>query len=67
MHLADRIVIMDEGRIDAMGTFEELQEHGYMKEILKIHNENKEHLESQANIDSVGAQEDQRDDLAILE
>ena len=67
VHLADRIVIMDEGRIDAMGTFEELQEHGYMKEILKIHNDNKEHLESQANIDSVGAQEDQGDDLAILE
>jgi len=32
---------MDEGKIDAQGTFEELQEHPYMKEILDIHAKNK--------------------------
>ena len=52
VHLADRIIIMDDGEIDAQGTFEDLQEHPYMKEILKIHNENKVKVESQSNIDS---------------
>jgi ABC-type bacteriocin/lantibiotic exporter with double-glycine peptidase domain len=41
VHLADRIVIMDQGRIGAQGTFDELREHPYMKDILRIHNENK--------------------------
>lgn len=44
VHLADRIIIMDEGKIDAQGTFDDLQEHPYMKSILKIHNENKVQL-----------------------
>ena len=52
VHLADRIIIMDDGEIDAQGTFEDLQQHPYMKEILKIHNENKVKVESQSNIDS---------------
>ena len=49
VHLADRIIIMDDGEIDAQGTFEELQDHAYMKEILEIHKENKVSLEDAAN------------------
>ena len=37
VHLADKIVIMKEGCIKAQGTFEELREDKYMKEIQEIH------------------------------
>ena len=57
VHLADKIVIMDEGKIDAAGTFEDLQEHPYMKEILEIHNKNKVKLQEQADLDEVAGED----------
>ena len=37
VHLADRVVIMKKGKIYAQGTYEELQDNEYMKEVMDIH------------------------------
>ena len=37
VHLADRVVIMKKGKISAQGTYEELQDNEYMKEVMDIH------------------------------
>lgn len=37
VHLADRVVIMKKGKVYAQGTFEELQDNEYMKEVMAIH------------------------------
>lgn len=37
LHLADKIVILKQGRIKAQGTSEELKEDPYMQEIINIH------------------------------
>jgi len=37
VHLADRVVIMKKGKITAQGTYEELQDNDYMKEVMDIH------------------------------
>ena len=37
VHLADRVVIMKKGKIFAQGTYEELEDNEYMKEVMDIH------------------------------
>ena len=37
VHLADRVIIMKKGKIFAQGTYEELQDNEYMKEVMDIH------------------------------
>lgn len=41
VHLADKVVVMKEGTIKVQGTFEEVRNHEIVKEIFKIHNQNK--------------------------
>lgn len=40
LHLADRIVIMQGGRIQAQGTLDELQSNAHMKQIIETHHKN---------------------------
>ena len=41
VHLADKIVIMDEGKIKAQGSFEDLKQDPYMVQIMDIYQQNK--------------------------
>ena len=40
LKLTDRIIIMKNGEIAAMGTYEELEENEHLKETVKIHTKN---------------------------
>jgi ABC-type molybdate transport system ATPase subunit len=42
VHLADKIVIMENGRIQAQGTYKELATNEYMMQILDIHEKHKQ-------------------------
>ena len=48
VHLADRIVIMKDGGIQAQGTYEELANNEYMLQILDIHKKHKKENEEAA-------------------
>jgi ABC-type multidrug transport system fused ATPase/permease subunit len=37
MHLADRIVVMEGGRVSSFGTFDELKNNSYLEKVLNIH------------------------------
>ena len=41
IHLADKVILMKDGKVDAFGTPEELEEHEYLKEIRSIHTKNR--------------------------
>lgn len=45
IHLADKVVLMKDGRISAYGTPEDLKEHEYLKEIAEIQTKNREEAE----------------------
>jgi len=42
LHLADKVVVMKEGKIAVQGTYEEVVGHEIVKEIIKIHNKHNE-------------------------
>ena len=44
VHLADKIVILKEGKIAAQGTFEELKDHPYINQVQEIHNGNRDEI-----------------------
>ena len=44
VHLADKIIIMDQGKITAQGTYEDLKNNEYMIHIKDIHQKNKDEL-----------------------
>ena len=44
VHLADKVVIINEGRIIAQGSYSELEDHPYMRQIQDIHESNKDEL-----------------------
>ena len=46
VHLADKIVIMNEGKIIAQGSYDELVDHPYMKQIQDIHETNKDEIKN---------------------
>ena len=46
VHLADKIVIMNEGKIIAQGSYSELENHPYMKQIQDIHETNKDEIKN---------------------
>ena len=52
VHLADKIVIMKEGKIEAQGTPKELVDHPYLLQIQEIHQANKEEV-SAMNTDEI--------------
>ena len=45
IHLADRIVLMKDGMISAIGTPDELKDHSYIREIAEIQAKNREEAE----------------------
>ena len=47
--MADRIVIMKNGHVQAQGTYEELANNEYMLQILDIHKKHKKENEAVAN------------------
>jgi ABC-type multidrug transport system ATPase subunit len=49
VHLADRVIIMENGGIQAQGTPEELANNEYMLQILDIHKKHKKENEQAAN------------------
>ena len=49
IHLADKVLLMKDGKIDAFGTPEELEEHEYLKEIREIHTQNRVEAEEKKN------------------
>jgi ABC-type bacteriocin/lantibiotic exporter with double-glycine peptidase domain len=40
LHLADRIVIMKDGMIQAQGTMAELEENPHLKQVMETHRKN---------------------------
>lgn len=42
LHLSDKIIVMKDGEIAAQGEYDDLQEHPIVKEIIDIHNKNKD-------------------------
>jgi len=47
VHLADKVVIMKKGHVKAHGTYEDLRDNEYMKEVMDIH---KEHIKENKKI-----------------
>lgn len=45
LHLADQVVIMHDGKINASGSFESLKENEILKELLEINKINQEEQE----------------------
>jgi ABC-type sulfate/molybdate transport systems ATPase subunit len=45
IHLADNVIILKEGKVEAQGTYEQLKEHAYMLEIQEIHAKNKREIQ----------------------
>lgn len=46
VHLADKIVIMNEGKIIAQGSYDELENHPYMQQVQEIHTSNKDEIKN---------------------
>ena len=42
LHLSDRIIVLKDGKIQAFGTFEELEDDPHMKGVLEINKKNME-------------------------
>ena len=47
LHMADRIIMMDKGRITAQGTYEELQDNEVFKKLQEINNLNKDECKNE--------------------
>ena len=45
IHLADHVIIMKEGQIQAQGSYDELKSHAYLKQVSDIHTKNKNEIE----------------------
>ena len=49
LHLTDRIVVVKEGKIQAVGTYDELQSNPVLQEVLEINRKNLEESRNQLN------------------
>ena len=63
VHLADHIIIMKDGEVQAQGSYESLAEHPYILEITEIHNKNKTELKSAK---TAGAQEEAVEEVGSM-
>ena len=63
VHLADHIIIMKDGEVQAQGSPESLAEHPYILEITEIHNKNKTELKSAK---TGGAQEEAVEEVGSM-
>ena len=73
VHLADRVLIMKEGKIAAQGSYDQLKDNEYMKQIMEIHNshqkESREIAEQAKEVnefDEVEEEPDQEQELEQL-
>jgi ABC-type proline/glycine betaine transport system ATPase subunit len=41
LHLADKVVVMKNGKIQIQGSYDEVLDHPIVEQIVKIHNKNK--------------------------
>ena len=53
IHLADHIIIMKEGRIEAQGSYESLESHPYLAQVQNIHTKNKREIQQANELDSL--------------
>ena len=49
LHLADKVIIMDEGKINAFGHFNDIQENKLLKELLETNKINKETVKEETS------------------
>ena len=47
LHLCDRIIVMKEGRVVIEGAYQDINHTSYIKDIMQIHEQGKEQVESQ--------------------
>ncbi len=47
LHLCDRIIVMKEGRVVIEGAYQDIKHTSYIKDIMQIHEQGKEQVESQ--------------------
>ena len=70
VHLADKVLIMKEGKIAAQGSYDELKDNEYMKQVMEIHNthqkESKEIAEQVNEFDAVEEEDNQEQELEQL-
>ena len=60
LHLADKVIIMDEGKINAQGHFNDLQENALLKELLETNKINKETVKEET-----AAKKEKKDDQSM--
>lgn len=53
IHLADHIIIMKEGRIEAQGSYDSLESHPYLAQVQDIHTKNKREIQQANELDSL--------------
>ena len=67
LHLADRIVVLKEGKIQAEGTYLEMQENPHLQEVLSINKRNMDHNRKQQALAMLGEEVKQEETLLIPE
>jgi ABC-type multidrug transport system fused ATPase/permease subunit len=65
IHLSDRIVLLNEGKIVACGKYEELLENVQFKNLVKINEINKDHSLEDTNSSSENSDEKEQQNFAI--
>ncbi len=53
IHLADHVIIMKEGRIQAQGSYESMVNHPYLVQVQDIHTKNKREIQKSNELDEL--------------